>query len=169
MKKILLSVLALSMAIIWTSVLSYPQAAQAYLSQTETTEFKDIKHLPNGYRLGVLGIGQLSRNLPNTYMSVNAAVQVVKTNNKSKSQLKTVKVSYMVFGYQIAGSNLQNIVKNFNETLTASCGDLGYNHCSLSTGKVLQGVILYPSVQLKIDMTFTDGSYTVYSAKQRIY
>jgi len=169
MKKILLSVLALSMIIIWTSILSYPQAAKAYLGGMENTEFKDIRYLPNGYRVGVLGLAQLHRDLPATYMSTNSSVQIVKTNDKSPSKLKSVKITYMMLAYQFAGSNIQNVVKRVDESLTATCTDQGYATCNLFGGKIVTGLVLYPSIQLKIDMTFTDGSYTIYSAKNRIY
>lgn len=157
--------LMLSASILITSLLSYPDEARAYMGGIQNYQFQDIRHLPNGYRVGILGLGQVQYNMTAIYSSVNAGVQVVKLKD-SKSVLKSVKLTYMTNGYTINNLAITNLIKTFNDEQSVSCGDLGYSICNLARGKTITGFVMYPSVQLRADLIFNDATYTIYSAKK---
>lgn len=135
--------------------------AEAYLVGTTNSSFQKIHYLPNGYRVGIMGVGQVTQAPLGSYSGINGSVQVVKVKD-TKSKLNSVRLVYGTYGYFLEMS-LKSPFKNFSYDQSVTCGDLGYGTCSLTGVKSVSGAVIAITSRLYVEISFNDGAYTVYA------
>lgn len=135
--------------------------AQAYLVGTTIYKFEKIQYLPNGYRVGMVGVGQVTSAPLGMNSGANASVQVVKTK-ETKSQLKNIRLTYITYAYFLE-ANIKAPFKGFTLEQSVNCSDSGYSLCSFTGMKQVVGATVFPTTRLYAELTFSDGAYTVYA------
>lgn len=158
----------LSVAVLTTSIVSYPEEVKAYVVGKTNYQHETIRYLPNGYRVGIMGISQVTQGPLGIYSATNSAVQVVK-QKETTSKLQSVKLIHTTTGGVLNAINLSAPIRLFVESQSTSCGDLGYATCNLSGAREIKGITWFPSVSLKAEITFSDGSYTIYADQKRTF
>ena len=72
--------------------------------------------------------------------------------------------SITYYDYELKLNDDKRLIKIIKQDLTATCSA---ESCTLQDGKALNGIILNPSVSLRVEATFNDGSYIVYASQTR--
>ena len=152
--------LTLSAAFLGAGVASSPDRADAYISDTFNYTFNGITNLPNGFRVGIIGVGFEKRRAFDLFTSANVGVQVMRTS-PSKSQLRSVKLIHRTTGYQLKALNLTNPLQALRSDLTANCNGSEVIECSLHRGNTISGVTFSPNSAVIAEITFNDGVYMV--------
>jgi hypothetical protein len=152
--------LTLSIAIVTTSVMSYPQEAKALVTSTYNINFNGSRTLPNGYNVNIVGVGFQEDALAYVASSVNAAVSVQKVK-PTRSVFKSIRIIHQTRAYGLIGLNGFGRVANFD--MVQECQN---QYCTIQRYKSELATSVYMETGLVAQIEFNDGSYAVQSDKQ---
>lgn len=150
----------LSIAILGVSIASVPDATQAVQNDYNVT-FNQLSYLPNGYAAQIVGVGTESNGLLYVSASTNVSVGVQKTK-KTNSVFKGIKIVHQTVAYGVLGRNGIGRVANFSMTQ-----DCAYKVCTMQKFKSEVAAAVYMETSLYAEISFNDGTYTIYAGKGR--
>lgn len=151
----------LSMSIITTSILTYPNETEALVTSSYNVGFKQTAYLPNGYTVQIVGVGFEQNALTYVASSVNASVGV-EQRKQTSSVFKGIRIIHQTRAYGFAGLNGIGRVTNYN--LTQDCS---YRICTIQKYKSEIAAAVHLETGLTAEILFNDGTYTVTASKDR--
>ena len=156
------TLLTFSAAMIGSAVAVNPERAEAYMSDTYNYTFNGVTTLPNGYRVGIIGVGYQKQTVFDLFTSANVGVQVMRIKS-SKSQLKSVRLIHQTSGYTLKALNISSPIQSFKSDMVATCNGSETIDCTLHRGNTITGATFAPNVSVRAEITFNDGVYMVQS------
>lgn len=154
--------LLLSMSVITTSILTYPEETKALVQSSYNVSFNQTTYLPNNYTVQIVGVGLEQNALAYVASSINASVGV-QQRGKTSSIFKGIRIVHQTRAYGFLGLNGIGRVTNYN--LTQDCS---YRICTIQKYKSEVATAVYLETGLIAEIMFHDGTYTVTASKNRM-
>ena len=150
----------LSVAIVGTSVISYPERADAYMNDESNYTFKINRQIQNGYQVSLVGVGY--RKWTGSYVLASGNIQTaVFPVSNSNDKLISQKIIQTIHGSRI-NFDIRNPLVSFQDQIVSECEG---QSCIMQQIKTINGMIMNPQISVRVELRFQNGSYTIYSSQ----